>query len=242
VRRRGDFLVRNLGYKLIAVAFAVVLWLAAQGFRSVESSFDLPIALTDAPEALVVVNQSASEVNVRVVGSRAALRRFERELRTYPVSLRDASERDLDLVIPIDFERLKLPRGARVAARSPSSVAVELERVVRKRVPVRADVQGALGPDLELRAVRVEPPEIVVEGARSSVERIREVWTDRVELGRFTASETRDVPLVFSQSHVWRADQEGDPVRVSVVVEPRAPEPAGDAARPRKASPARKRG
>jgi YbbR domain-containing protein len=239
VKRPADLLFGNLGYKLVSVLFALVLWMAAQGFRSVEGSFDLPVAFIDMPEAFVVVDQSSSEVNVRVVGSRAALRRFEREVKNYPVSLRDASAKDLELLIPIDVERIKLPRGARIAARSPSSVAVELESVVRKRVPVRADVQGEPGPDLELRGVRVDPPEIVVEGARSSVDRIREVWTDRVELGRFTSSESRDVPLVFSQSHVWRADQEGMPVRVSVVVEPRssgsaetgpAPEPEGPAA------------
>ncbi len=243
MRLRGELLFANLGYKLVALLFALMLWLAAQGFRSVEGSFDLPIAFTDAPESFVVVDQSASAVNVRVVGSRAALRRFERELKNYPVSLRDVTDKDLELLLPIDFERIKLPRGSRIAARSPSSVAVELERVVRKRVPVRADVQGELGPELELRAVRVEPPEVVVEGARSSVDRIREVWTDRVELGRFTSSESRDVPLVFSQSHVWRADQEGVPVRVSVVVEPKAPGAEGAGLQPpRKPPPSARRG
>ena len=67
-------LLDNFLYKLAALLMAVVLWATAQGFQSEEQSIDLPIALVDVPEDLVVVDQSSEELNLRIAGSRAAVR------------------------------------------------------------------------------------------------------------------------------------------------------------------------
>ena len=77
----------NFLYKLAALLMAVVLWATAQGFQSEEQSIDLPIALVDVPEDLVVVDQSSEELNLRIAGSRAAVRQAEKQLLRYTVSL-----------------------------------------------------------------------------------------------------------------------------------------------------------
>ena len=58
----------NLLYKIVSLLIACVLWAAAQGVTDVEQSLDIPVAVEKVPDNLVVVEESAHEINLRVVG------------------------------------------------------------------------------------------------------------------------------------------------------------------------------
>ena len=237
MRFLSGLLLHNFVYKVVALLVATVLWAAVQGSRSEESSLDLPISLVDAPEALVVVDQSALEVNLRLVGSRAALRAARRDLTVYPISLEGLSEGEARF--PVITEGLNIPAGAKVAARSPSTIVLKTEPVVRKKVPVRADVVGTPPEGIKLVSVEVSPGQVVLAGARSSIRRLREVLTDRVDVTQMTESTVQEVALApFGGSLVWRAKEDETPIQVQIRLE-RRPEPGGA---PNAASPNRRRG
>ena len=65
---------RSFRYLFLAVLIAMVLWSVAHSSSSVERAYDIPVAFEKLPEDLVITDQSSDEVNVRVRGSRAALR------------------------------------------------------------------------------------------------------------------------------------------------------------------------
>ena len=222
---RPRFIFNNLSLKLASLLIAGVLWAAAQGFQSVESSLDLPIAFADAPENVVVVDQSVAEVNLKLKGSRAALRSAEEALQSFPISLVGLEPGTREFVI--DAETLRLPRGAEVIARSPSKVELRVEPVIRKRVRVRADVVGEPPEGYTLGAVQVLPREVMLEGARGSLRRMREVPTRSVDLSGLSESTRRPVPLVLASGHVWRADARGEPVEVDIQIQPPDETPGG---------------
>ncbi len=211
-------------YKLAAFLVACVLWAAAQGFRSVEQSIDVPIAVEQIPDGVVVVDQSARELNVRVVGSRAALRRAEKDLVRYPISL--AGMKPGEARFNVDTDLFSLPRGARVSARSPSTLSFRLEARAQKKVPVRVDLFGKPPEGFRVAEVRVTPDTVMLDGASSEVKKIRELQTDRIDVSDLRESAVRDVRLVIGASNVWRADG-GEPVRVDIRVEAAPPEPVG---------------
>ena len=216
----AGLLFHNLVYKLVALLVAGVLWAAVQGSQSIELSLDLPIEIVDAPASLVVVDQSALEVNVRVVGSRAAVRAAERAVTRYPINLRGLSGAG-EARFPVTADRLELPRGARVSARSPSTIVLQTEPVVRKKVPVRADVIGIPPEGFELVNVTVEPREVVLAGARSSIRQTREVLTRSVDVTDLRNDLVEEVPLAsFGGSLVWRAEEDVTPVTVQIRVKP----------------------
>ena len=68
------WLFRNFGYKLLAAGVALLLWGVSHGTKPIERGFDVPMALRDVPDDLVVTDQSTDAVNIRVKGSQAALR------------------------------------------------------------------------------------------------------------------------------------------------------------------------
>jgi YbbR domain-containing protein len=207
----------NLLYKVVSLLIACVLWAAAQGVTDVEQSLDVPIAVEKVPDNLVVVEESAHEINLRLVGSRAALRQASKTLQHYTVSLEGAKAGEARLAV--NREDLQVPRGARIAARSPSTVVYTLESVVGKTVPVRADLAGELPPGLRLVRVSLEPKEIAILGAKSSVRNIREVVTDRIELGRLHETAVLESSVALGYPHVWRKDPDAGPIRVTVEVE-----------------------
>ena len=207
----------NLLYKVVALLIACVLWAAAQGVTDVEQSLDVPIAVEKVPESLVVVEESAHEINLRVMGSRAALRQVAKNMQHYAVSLEGAKPGEARLAV--NKELISLPRGARIAARSPSTLVYELESVSSKVVPVRADLTGDLPAGLKLARVSLDPKEIAISGAKSAVRSVREAVTDRVDLSNLRESTTLESSVTLGYPHVWRKDAGGAPIRIRVEVE-----------------------
>jgi YbbR domain-containing protein len=208
----------NFLYKIAAVVVAAVLWATAQGLKEGENSFDLQIDLVDVPAELVVVEQSAYEVNLRVEGSRAALSRAEKNLVRYPLSLSGAKPGEARFQITNDRVRNMLPRGAKIKHRSPTTLVLHLEPVVAKRVRVRADVAGELAVGLKLTGVRVDPPEVELAGAKTQMRRLDHVATERLDISGLSETTTLETTLIL-YSHVWRAAEDGQPVKVELEVE-----------------------
>ncbi len=209
---------RNFVYKLVALVIAVILWAATQGFRSVDQSVDVALTFLDQPDNVVVIAQSAREVNFKVVGSRWAVRRAEQELETYPVSLEGASPGEIRF--QIDPDRFSLPRGAEISAWSPSNVSIKLDTIIEKSVRVRADIAGEVPAGFRLQGVEVDPSILPLRGASSVLARLREVPTQRVEIGDLRQTTSFDVPVVVSASNVWPASEGELRIRVLVRVVP----------------------
>jgi YbbR domain-containing protein len=214
------WLYANLGYKLIAVAVAFLLWGVAHSSSSVERGFDVPMVLRGIPDDLVIVDQSSDEVNVRIQGTRAALRNVASVDLEYPVEVSGAKPGVL--TVEVDPTPVELPRGARIVSRSPSRVELTLARRAGKAVRVRADVAGEPAPGLAVGDVAVDPPRVRITGAQSEVLRLNEVLTETIDVTGATADLEKEVAIALSGSHVWLEEQR--PVRVLVPIRPLPPE------------------
>jgi len=208
----------NLLYKVVALLIACVLWAAAQGVTDVEQSFDIPVQVEGVPESLVVIEESAHEINLRVMGSRAALRQVPKTVQHYAVSFEGAKAGEARLAV--NKEQITLPRGARIMASSPSTLVFALESVSSKEVPVRADLSGDLPAGYKLTRVIIEPKEVSITGAKSSVRNVREVVTDRIDLSGLRETTLLESPVTLGYPHVWRKDQSAAPIRIRIEIEP----------------------
>ena len=215
----------NFRYKLVALLVAIVLWAAAQGVSDEERSIDLPIVLEDVPEQLVVVDQSAHEINVRIQGSRAAVRTAQQDLERFAVSLVGIGSGETRL--PLNADDLELGRGAKALASAPSTLVVKAESIESKQLAVRPDVGGSLPEGYARLGVAVEPPRIELSGARTALERIQEVQTEPIDISEFRETTTLPARLLLGVANVWRSDGGEGPVEVTVEIEaPASPESA----------------
>jgi YbbR domain-containing protein len=211
----------ELRYLLLSVLIALVLWGMAHGSSSIERGFDLPVVIHDLPERLVVTDLSADVVNIRVLGSRAALRDIDVSQMEYAVSVKDAQPGPAIFEVDLAPVEALLPRNVRIVSRSPASLEVKFDGRSRKSVKVRADVEGEPAAGFVLSGVEVNPPRVWLQGARSHVLRLSEVVTETIDVSGLDKPTEREVKLSLGAGRVWM--EESKPVTVKLQIDPVPP-------------------
>ena len=177
----------------------------------------LPVVFESVPEDLVITDQNSDVINIRVQGSRAALRNVEAERLAYVVDASGARRGAADFDVP--QEPIVPPRGARVVSRSPSRLEVKFERRGTKVMSVRAEVTGVPAIGFRIAKVVIEPPRVRVTGARREVLRLSEAVTEVLDLSGLTETIERQVRLNLGGQNVWVEDPTDVTVRVEIEAE-----------------------
>ncbi|MBW2273702.1 MAG: YbbR-like domain-containing protein [Deltaproteobacteria bacterium] len=211
------------GMLLVALVIAVILWGIAHGSSSKERAYDVPIEIDGLSDELVVTDRDPDEINMRIMGSAAALRNIDANALRYRVDVTGSKPGDAEYEVDVSRVETDLPRGARVVSRSPSRILLRFEPRGRKAVAVRVDLEGEPPPGFVLGEVQVEPARVWITGARSQVLRLSEVVTETVELGGLKETTEREVSLFLGAGTVWMEKKE--PVKIVIHIEPEpAPE------------------
>jgi YbbR domain-containing protein len=212
----------HIGLLVLALVIAFFLWSVAHGTSDTEIGFDVAVELQGVPETLVVTEQSADAVNIKVTGSRAALRNVSANKLRYQIDVSGAKLGMGDYQInPL---RIELPGNATVVSHSPAHLQVYFEKRGRKAVAVSADLKGELPEGHRIAAVFVEPDRVWLAGARSQVLRLSSVVTEPIDISGFKETTEREATLFLGSGNVWM--EENAPVKVTIVVElEQPPEP-----------------
>jgi YbbR domain-containing protein len=213
----------NLRYGLLAVVIAMVLWGIAHGEKEKELNVDIPVAFNGLPDDLVITEQSTSEINIRVQGSRAALRNVSPTTMEYPVAVEGAKPGPG--IYDVEASYVDAPRGVKVVSRSPARIAVKFEPRGRKNVRIRPDIEGEVSEGFLLGDIAVEPERVWLTGARSDVLRLTEALTETVDITGLAKPIEKDVRLALGGGHVWM--EEDLPVKLKIQVDA-IPEPEID--------------
>jgi YbbR domain-containing protein len=209
------WLFRNFGYKLLAAGVALLLWGVSHGTKPIERGFDAPMVLREVPENLIVTNQSTDAVNIRVKGSQAALRSLSVADIEYAVDLSGAKPGVTKH--EVDTQSVKLPRGAQIVSRSPSSIDFTLEPRGTKVVKVKADLAGEPAPGFVVAAVQLEPLRVRITGPQREVRRLKEVVTETIDVAGIDETLEREVRPVLVGPHVNLKEEKPIKVRIEVV-------------------------
>ena len=222
---------KNFRYVLLSLVIAGVLWGMAHGSSSVEQGFDIQIAYEGVPDDLVITDKSADQLNIRVLGCRAALRNVSAAKMQYVVNVSKAQPGPFSH--EVEASRLEMPRGTQIVSRSPARIDLELERRGRKSVRIRPDIEGEPAPGFVMGDPVVDPPRVWLTGARGDVLRLAEVVTETIDVSGLDAPVERAVRLSLRSDHVWMEESQNVTVRIPIepvegsVVEGAAPQ--GDA-------------
>lgn len=176
---RGLF-VDNLVYKLVALAFAVTLWVWVQSEQVVQERIRVKLDWR-LPEGFVLVEAPLPVATVTVEGIQAAIRGVRHNELTLHLDLTTAREGEANLDLtdrPIEG----LPAGVQVVSIAPQGLQVRLDRVLRRRVPVVPATHGEVAAGYSVRSVTVAPDRVELSGPASVLRGLTEVQTDEVDL------------------------------------------------------------
>lgn len=176
-------LPRHPATMALAFVLAALVWYAQaldRRERISERQVDAPVTFVNVPAEMVITSEVPRTILLRVRGSLTRLRALEPTQTGVVIDLRGAGEGERD--ITVENRNVIVPAGAEVVAVSPSQVPVRLERLIRRRLPVKPSVSGRPAPGLMAGAIYSEPASARVAGPRLQLEAMHAVTTEPVVL------------------------------------------------------------
>jgi YbbR domain-containing protein len=171
---------RHLGLKILAIALASLLWLTVAGEHVVERSLRVPLEYRNIPEPLEIVGNTPDTVDVRVRGSSAVLSRLQSGEVVAVLDLSDARAGSRLFHLPNDAVRS--PFGVEVAQVAPATLALELEKSARRRIPVVPALEGDPAPGFVVGRITADPATVEIVGPDSRVRQVAEATTEPVSV------------------------------------------------------------
>ncbi|RMH50127.1 MAG: hypothetical protein D6682_07830 [Zetaproteobacteria bacterium] len=160
-------LLRRHSMRIWAVVIAFALWFQVHGSGVGSVGIDAPLQVRGLDKALVVVNDLPETVRVTISGLQARINRLsDGDVR---ITI-DASDIDKPGVIDraISVQDVRLPAGMNIVKIQPDRVQLQVDRVVSRRLPVRAAID--IPEQWRVDRLTVEPAQVQVAGP--------EVWLD----------------------------------------------------------------
>jgi hypothetical protein len=177
------FLPRSPVNVVLAVVLACLVWYGNaldRRERISERQLDTAVTLVNVPADMVITSEVPRFLSLRVRGPLSRLRSLDPAQTGIVIDLRGAGEGERDF--PVETRNVIVPPGVEVLAVSPSQVPLRLERIGRRRVPVRARVIGEPAAGMVVGNVTVEPPTALLSGPRLQLEALPAVTTEPVNV------------------------------------------------------------
>lgn len=170
----------DIGTWLLALVLASGLWFFVNaGARTSERTLRVRLDLIHIPAGMVITSTVPDYVEVRVSGSGLMLSSIDaKNLRT---SLDLAGVRPGVATYTLNAKDFALPRSVEVNRVTPSRVSLSVDRVVRRKLPIRIDDRGELEPGLKIVELQLLPDEVSVSGPRARVSGLTEVTTQALD-------------------------------------------------------------
>jgi YbbR domain-containing protein len=124
----------------------------------------------------------------------------------------------------ITDENIKLPPGVLLKKMEPSVVDVILDVIVKKELPVQVDWIGKLPVYLVLTEVKIKPEKVEVIGARSILEKISTLYTEKIRLDTIEKSGEITANLALQPASLKVAQASKKQVKITYVVKSVFPE------------------
>lgn len=173
-------LTQDWKLKLLSLGIAVTLWAFVVGQESAEVTIRLPVVITGLPADMVVANQVATEVELRLYGPQSLVRQAANRptAKRLDLSGMDTGEHTFQ-VLP---EELNLPPGVEVVRLSPARLRVVLDHRYSRKAVIRPVIKGNPAPGFEVAEVSFKPPEVTVSGIKQEIADLDWIWTVPLEV------------------------------------------------------------
>jgi len=214
---------RHPGTLIVAIVLATLVWYSKaleRRERISERQLDSAVTFVNVSPDMAITSEVPRSLTLRVRGPLTRLRALDASQTGVVLDLRSVGEGEQE--IAVDAHDVVVPSGFEVLAVSPSRIPLRLERIVRRRLPVRPPVSGAPAEGLVVGRVLTEPATVLVSGPRLLLDSVPALTTDPVAVDG--AKGTVEAIATVRTPHPLVRILEPLTVRVAVVVLP-APEP-----------------
>jgi len=173
---------QNIGLKIISVALAMVVWFSVAMRTQSEVSVEAQVGVKSLKEGLGI-SEPPPHVVVNIRGPERLIRNIDPSKVKVVVDMSRA--RTGSHIYNIDPRDISLPPFMKLTSISPSSVAITVEEIREKTIPIKARIIGTPRRG-RVRAVRVSPSETLIKAVSSKAERIEVLMTEPIAISNST--------------------------------------------------------
>jgi YbbR domain-containing protein len=206
---RGDTPLR-----IASLVLAVGLWFGIAGRQTAERGIVVPVELRNVPRELELTGEAVNSVDIRVRASPSLINSLQPGAIRAAIDLAGANEGEH--IVQLSPDEIEAPQGFRVIKITPSLLTLNLERTLRKAIPVRPRVIGRPAAGFEVAEVTSDPADVRVAGPRSRVQEIESAFTEPVSVEGASGGST-ELVNVGLEDPLLRLEG-GSRVRVTTVV------------------------
>jgi len=191
-------ILARFGLQALSIALAVILWFLVAGQQQAERSLRVALEFQNIPESLEMTGEPPSAVDVRVRGAAGTVAQLRSGDLIVLVDLRSArAGKRLFHLTPAE---VTVPHGVTVLHVLPSTVSLQFETSVSKRVPVVPSVEGTPAPGFVIGPVVASPASVDVIGPASIVQQLSQATTEPVSVNGARARVRDNVTIGLPES------------------------------------------
>ena len=183
--------------KLIALVITFGLWLGVTGLSTpITARFTaVPLTLRISNNA-EITNTPLQEVDVVLKGDKRRIDQINKSDLVVSIDLTDVPAGDRVILLSPDTVSLSLPTGIKLEEVQPNRIAVKIEPVEEKDIPVQVVTEGTLADGYELYSQTVLPSKVPRAGAvklyqNTGLSRYRQDRPDRTRCGFYSQANCR---------------------------------------------------
>jgi hypothetical protein len=183
LKRARALLIENLGWKLLSLALAVLIWAFVATEPELGTRVAVPLQYKNLADDLEFSSEPPGQISLELRGPSGELSGLN------PAVILDMAGVQPGIhTFQIGDGNVRLPRGVRLVSANPSVVRFEFDRRQARAVPVRVRFAGEGQNGYVIAHYEVNPPELRIIGPARRVGRIAEVVTDPVDVSGVVGS------------------------------------------------------
>jgi YbbR domain-containing protein len=194
--------------KLIALVITLALWFGVSGLRESKTERLRNVSLNlRVSNDLEITNSPVKEIDVVVTGDDRKIAQINKENLIVSLDLTESAAGDRSVQITPENINVDLPTGVKIVDIQPDRIAVKLERVEEREIPVKVETEGVLPDDFEIYQTLAVPAKVRVRAPESYIRSLDQISTEKIDLGGKSIDFTsRQVSLVVLSPKVKLID------------------------------------
>lgn len=181
--------------KLVALAITLGLWLGVTGLSTPRTErWTVPLTLRYS-DNVDVTNSPIKEIDIVVTGDKRRVSQINKNDLSVSLDITDVPPGDRVISLTTENVMLseQLPTGVKLDKIEPNKIAVRIETVEEREIPVKAQTEGDVPDGYEIYSETAVPQNVRVRGPAGFIRSLNFVSTEPIDLsektGDFTAEQ-----------------------------------------------------
>lgn len=181
MKRVVSFFRHDWMRKLFALLFAVIIYWNINDARQKNQVFhNVPVEVTLSPD-LYMPGGNTFQVSMTIRGTEERLQKLVFERPSGKIAIDSSMVDDGKCRITLTPENFSCGARNKVISISPAELELNIQRIITRKIPVKARISGQASPGYELLEARCQPSAIEVTGPEKTVNAITDINTEPIQ-------------------------------------------------------------